>query len=63
MRALRFLALLISGSIPLAIASAASALEAGDAAPAFSLPGSDGRTHRLADYKGKWVLIEFWAYW
>jgi hypothetical protein len=32
-------------------------LKAGDTAPAFSLPGSDGKTHRLADYKGKTVVL------
>src|SRR4029079_17193298 len=28
-------------------------LKEGDKAPAFSLPGSDGKTHKLSDYKGK----------
>ena len=32
--------------------AAAQPLKAGDAAPAFSLPGSDGRTHSLSDYAG-----------
>jgi thioredoxin-dependent peroxiredoxin len=32
-------------------------LKVGDAAPAFSLPGSDGKTHSLADYKGKTVVL------
>ena len=32
-------------------------LNVGDAAPAFSLPGSDGKTHKLSDYKGKAVVI------
>jgi peroxiredoxin Q/BCP len=32
-------------------------LNVGDTAPAFSLPGSDGKTHRLADYKGKAVVL------
>src|SRR5262245_28428389 len=30
----------------------AAELAAGDAAPDFSLPGSDGETYRLADFKG-----------
>ena len=29
----------------------------GDAAPPFELPGSDGNTHRLADYAGKTVVL------
>ncbi len=28
-------------------------LKVGDMAPAFSLPGSDGKTHTLAESKGK----------
>jgi hypothetical protein len=32
-------------------------LKAGDQAPEFSLPGSDGKTHRLADLKGKTVVL------
>ena len=32
-------------------------LKAGDQAPAFSLPGSDGRTHSLAELKGKTVVL------
>jgi len=35
----------------------AQGLMAGDAAPAFELPGSDGKTHRLADYAGKTVVL------
>ena len=32
-------------------------LEAGDMAPAFELPGTDGQTHRLADYAGRTVVL------
>ena len=35
----------------------AQELGAGDAAPAFELPGSDGRTHRLGDYRGTTVVL------
>jgi peroxiredoxin len=31
--------------------------------PAFSLPGLDGTTVRLEDYRGKIVLINFWGTW
>ncbi|MBI2086681.1 MAG: thioredoxin-dependent thiol peroxidase [Candidatus Zambryskibacteria bacterium] len=29
-------------------------------APNFSLPDQDGKTHKLSDYKGKWVLLYFY---
>ncbi len=32
-------------------------LKEGDMAPAFSLPGSDGKTHSNADYKGKTIVL------
>lgn len=33
------------------------------AAPAFALRAEDGTTHRLADYRGKVVVVNFWATW
>jgi peroxiredoxin Q/BCP len=38
----------------------AQTLKAGDPAPDFSLQGSDGKTHRLADYKGKKAVVIAW---
>ena len=32
-------------------------LKEGDTAPAFTLPGSDGKNHSLSDYKGKAVVL------
>ena len=29
----------------------------------FSLPDAAGQEHRLSDYRGKWVVINFWATW
>jgi len=29
-------------------------------APDFSLPGVDGQVHKLADYKGKWLVLYFY---
>jgi thiol-disulfide isomerase/thioredoxin len=33
------------------------------AAPGFTLDDMDGKSHSLSDYRGKWVLINFWATW
>ena len=33
------------------------------AAPEFTLQGEDGKTHRLTDYRGKVVVLNFWATW
>ena len=32
-------------------------------APAFALPGLDGKVTHLADLRGKVVLVFFWATW
>ena len=40
-----------------ASAAQAQSLNPGDPAPPFSLPGTDGRTHNLADYQGKTVIL------
>ena len=29
-------------------------------APDFTLPGTDGATHSLADYRGKWIVLYFY---
>lgn len=34
--------------------------DVGDVAPAFALPGSDGTTHALADFKGKRAVVLAW---
>ena len=35
-------------------------LQAGDPAPDFELKGTDGRTHRLSDYRGKQAVVLAW---
>jgi peroxiredoxin Q/BCP len=32
----------------------------GDPAPEFELPGTSGRTYRLADYRGRWAVLAFY---
>jgi peroxiredoxin len=38
-------------------------LKVGDAAPDFTVKTVDGKPLKLADYKGKFVLLDFWATW
>ncbi len=33
----------------------------GDKAPNFELVGLDGEPYELSDYKGKWVVVNFWG--
>jgi len=35
-------------------------LKVGDTAPEFSLPGTDGKTHKLSAYKGKTVVVAWY---
>jgi peroxiredoxin Q/BCP len=58
-RALAFVCAVLLGGV--AVASSSSApmedLKVGDQAPAFTLQGSDGKMHSLADLKGKTVVL------
>jgi peroxiredoxin Q/BCP len=40
--------------------SLAADLKQGDMAPDFSLPGSDGKTYSLKQFKGKQVVVLAW---
>lgn len=31
--------------------------------PDFALPDLDGEPQRLSDYRGKWVVVNYWATW
>ena len=42
------------------VALAAAGLSVGDAAPDFTLLGSDGKQHRLQEYKGKQAVVLAW---
>jgi peroxiredoxin Q/BCP len=43
-----------------AISAGAAELNVGDAAPDFTLAGSDGKTYHLADFKGKKAVVLAW---
>ena len=30
---------------------------------AFDVTDTDGKRHRIADYRGRWVVVNFWATW
>ena len=42
------------------LANAAELLKAGDPAPGFTLPGSDGKTYKLSDFQGKQAVVIAW---
>lgn len=52
-RALQALFVLLAG-----LAATANAAQ-GD----FTLPDLDGQAHSLSDYRGKWVVVNYWATW
>jgi len=56
---MRFISLMLVAMAALPI-RAAGDLKVGDAAPLFSLPGSDGKTYHLASYKGKQAVVLAW---
>jgi peroxiredoxin Q/BCP len=57
----------LGASLGLAVVAAATMraqapgeLKPGDAAPAFTLQGSDGKTYTLADFKGRKPVVLAW---
>jgi hypothetical protein len=58
LRLLTFGGLLLAGLLCWPAQAALSA-NVGQAAPDFSLMGSDGKMHSLADFKGKYVVLEW----
>ena len=54
--ALGIVALLAGGMM----AQTPAELKVGDTAPEFTLKGTDGKTHSLADYKGKKAVVVAW---
>lgn len=55
---------LVAGLLAITLAGVAcqAAAEAKKAIP-FQFNDLDGRPVRLSDFRGKWVLVSFWAYW
>lgn len=51
--------LTLTAAVSLFALAAQAAVKVGDPAPNFSLQAEDGRTHSLADYKGKTVVLEW----
>jgi len=43
----------------LLLGASAQAIEVGDPAPDFTLPGSDGKQYSLSDLRGQHVVIAF----
>jgi len=57
----RALCLLLPGSAALGTGAALAAeLQAGQAAPDFELPDQQGRQRRLAEWRGKWLVLYFY---
>jgi thiol-disulfide isomerase/thioredoxin len=65
MRPILFAVLLLAAALPAAPAVRAETLKPwrGGAAPALELRDAEGVEHKLSDYRGKVVLVNFWATW
>ena len=62
---MKLLAILTVGAVlSLAVQQASAAeppmLKKGDAAPSFTLKGSDGKTYKLSDFKGEKAVVLAW---
>lgn len=53
----------VSASVVLGCNSGQSALAPGVRAPQISLNDLDGKPASIEQYKGKWILLNFWASW
>jgi peroxiredoxin Q/BCP len=56
----RVLVALAMLGLALPMAAEDGALSVGDQAPLFKLPGSDGATYSLSDFRGKQVVVLAW---
>jgi peroxiredoxin Q/BCP len=57
---LALVAVAVSAATPAPVEGVMPRPAAGTAAPQFSLVDQNGKTHKLADYKGKWVVVYFY---
>lgn len=53
----------LRGPAPLPPTQGPAMVAVGDPAPELALPDLDGREHRLADWHGRLLLVNFWASW
>jgi peroxiredoxin len=51
---------LVFGVLALSAGAALAGVEVGQPAPDFSLPDTNGQTRQLSQYKGKWVVLEWY---
>jgi peroxiredoxin Q/BCP len=49
-----------SAAVGLAARQNATELKVGDMAPDFTLPGTDGKTHKLSEYRGQEVVLAWY---
>jgi thioredoxin-dependent peroxiredoxin len=54
------IATMLAGGAMMFGTATAEELKVGDMAPDFSLAGSDGKTYKLADYRGKQAVVLAW---
>jgi len=54
---------IVAAALVLLLCGAATAMKIGDVAPDFTRIDLAGKQVRLAEYRGKWVLLNFWATW
>ena len=60
-----FVAALVAGALaqggpPQGPPAVPTVVKVGDMAPDFTLPGTDGKTHKLSDYRGKQAVVVAW---
>ena len=54
------IATMLAGGVIMFGTATAEELKVGELAPDFSLQGSDGKTHKLSDYRGKQAVVLAW---